>query len=164
MTRFALFPLIALLSACGGNAPTATDNEALAAESRAGYDGDIVELPGGEGETMANLGMGNESDVAERADDIARADGWIGRWRGVEGLNLVIARADAPGRYTLEMQYSLDQKGSFEGTATAEGIAFTRPDGEQVLKATDGDATGLKWLAGKKDCLTVKSGEGYCRD
>ncbi|WP_204325615.1 hypothetical protein, partial [Stenotrophomonas maltophilia] len=60
--------------------------------------------------------------------------------------------------------YTLDDKGSFEGKGTREGIAFERPDGKQVLKASDGDATGLKYLAGKKDCLTVKTGEGYCRD
>ena len=30
--------------------------------------------------------------------------------------------------------------------------------------ATDGDATGMKWLAGKARCLTVRVGEGYCRD
>ncbi|MFZ3483844.1 hypothetical protein [Sphingomonas sp. 3-13AW] len=93
-------------------------------------------------------------------------DGWIGRWRGVEGLNLVISAdpAAGPGHYTLEMQYSLDDKGSFPGVADGEVIRFTRPDGPQILTATDGEATGLKWLADKKDCLTVKPGEGYCRD
>lgn len=96
----------------------------------------------------------------------AATDAWIGRWRGVEGLNLEIAAdaAKGPGHYTLAMQYSLDDKGSFAGTAEGDTIRFTRPDGEQVLRASDGDATGLKWLAGKKDCLTVKPGEGYCRD
>ena len=34
----------------------------------------------------------------------------------------------------------------------------------QGPEPTDGDATGLKYLAGKKDCLTVEPGEGYCRD
>ena len=28
----------------------------------------------------------------------------------------------------------------------------------------NGDAAGLKYLAGKQDCLVVKPGEGYCRD
>jgi hypothetical protein len=93
-------------------------------------------------------------------------DAWIGRWRGVEGLNLEIsADPDAgPGHYTLAMQYSLDDTGSFPGVADGDTIRFTRPDGPQTLRATDGEATGLKWLAGKKDCLTIKSGEGYCRD
>jgi hypothetical protein len=55
-------------------------------------------------------------------------------------------------------------KGEFDGVATEKGIAFNRPDGAKELVASDGDATGLKYLAGKKDCLTVTTGEGYCRD
>ncbi|WP_096343369.1 hypothetical protein [Sphingomonas spermidinifaciens] len=163
MKRTALIPALALsLAACGGagEAPTANDSAALAAENKAGLAGEVVELPGGEGD-------GEDvplADDAVSASAIARADGWVGRWRGVEGLNLIVAKGDAPGRYKLDMQYSLDDKGVFDGTATEEGIAFTRPDGEHVLRATDGDATGLKWLAGKKDCLTVKDAEGYCRD
>jgi hypothetical protein len=126
----ALIALSLGVSACGSPEPTPgpVENEALAAESRAGLAGDVVELPGG------------------------------------EGLNLVVAQGDAPGRYRLEMQYSLNDRGVFDGVATDEGIAFSRPDGAQVLKAGDGDATGLKWLAGKRDCLVVKPAEGYCRD
>jgi hypothetical protein len=171
MKRTALIPAIALsLAACGGaeNAP-ANDSEALAAENKAGLAGDVVELPGGEGAGEEGVAIEDGPSVPSTlpmppADAIARADGWVGRWRGVEGLNLVIARGDAPGRYKLDMQYSLDDKGVFDGTASPEGIAFDRPDGPHVLRATDGEATGLKWLAGKRDCLTVASGEGYCRD
>ena len=63
-------------------------------------------------------------------------DSWVGKWIGVEGLHLTIAKDD---------------------------IAFTRPDGPQQLRAGDGAATGLKWLADKKNCLIVATGEGYCR-
>jgi hypothetical protein len=91
-------------------------------------------------------------------------DGWVGEWRGVEGTMLSIAFTKTPGRYRLTMQYTLDDKGVFDGTATGDAIAFTRPDGPQVLRRGDGAATGLKWLADKKDCLVVKPGEGYCRD
>lgn len=91
-------------------------------------------------------------------------DDWVGRWKGVEGTYLVISKGAEPGLYKLEMQYTLDDKGSFDGKGTRDGIAFERPDGKHALKPSDGDATGLKWLAGKKDCLTVMSGEGYCRD
>ena len=94
-------------------------------------------------------------------------DKWIGKWIGVEGLNLTIAKDDTIGRghYLLTMQYGLDadDSGTFKGEATADGIAFTRPDGPQVLRAGDGEATGMKWLADKKDCLIVDTGEGYCR-
>ncbi|RQO51100.1 membrane lipoprotein lipid attachment site-containing protein [Pseudomonas sp. KBW05] len=94
-------------------------------------------------------------------------DQWVGKWIGVEGLNLTIAKDDSIGRghYLLTMQYGLDadDSGTFKGEAAEDGIAFTRPDGPQLLRAGDGEATGLKWLADKKDCLIVATGEGYCR-
>ncbi|MCF5367479.1 hypothetical protein, partial [Pseudomonas sp. PA-4-8C] len=94
-------------------------------------------------------------------------DKWVGKWIGVEGLHLTIAKDDSIGRghYLLTMQYGLDadDAGTFKGEATDDGIAFTRPDGPQLLRAGDGAATGLKWLADKKDCLVVATGEGYCR-
>lgn len=95
-------------------------------------------------------------------------DKWVGKWIGVEGLNLTIAKDDSIGRghYILTMQYGLDadDSGTFKGEAAEDGITFTRPDGPQLLRAGDGAATGLKWLADKKDCLVVDTGEGYCRD
>ena len=123
-------------------------------------------------DALANAGDGLASATGNAAEDLGNTaaaaaqghDAWVGRWTGVEGTYLVISKAALPDHYRLEMQYTLDDKGKYDGTGTAEGIAFTRPDGKQVLRASDGDATGLKWLAGKKDCLTVKSGEGYCRD
>ncbi|WP_248751318.1 lipoprotein [Pseudomonas sp. MWU15-20650] len=94
-------------------------------------------------------------------------DKWVGQWIGVEGLNLTIAKDDSIGRghYLLTMRYGLDadDSGTFKGEAAEDGIAFTRPDGPQLLRAGDGEATGLKWLADKKDCLIVATGEGYCR-
>lgn len=95
-------------------------------------------------------------------------DQWVGRWTGVEGLFLEISKHEpaGPGHYLLEMQYGLDadQRGTFEGQATAGGIRFSRKDGQHLLRAGDGEATGMKWLLEKEDCLVVKTGEGYCRD
>lgn len=146
-TMSRLAPLAALaLAACGG-ATTPTENAVLAAENAAGLDGDVVELP-----------------VESMPADAGTVSEWNGRWTGVEGTYLTIAPADAPSRYRLTMRYTLDDEGSFDGVESAGGIAFTRPDGEQLLRAGDGDATGLKYLAGKQDCLIVKPGEGYCRD
>ncbi|MCW4462594.1 hypothetical protein OK349_12825 [Sphingomonas sp. BT-65] len=108
-----------------------------------------------------------EAEKAEKAAEAPNRDGWVGKWVGVEGLVLTIAKDPAgPGRYRLTNTYSLDPgaTGTFAGVATEEGIAFTRPDGARVLRATDGAATGLKYLEGKKDCLTATVGEGYCRD
>jgi hypothetical protein len=98
--------------------------------------------------------------------DPPAAERWIGRWKGVEGLMLTIAAdpAKRPGHYRLTDRYTLDDEGVFDGVAKGATIVFTRPDGRQVLRATDGAATGLKYLAKKTDCLTVKPGEGYCRD
>ncbi|KAA0949453.1 hypothetical protein FQ186_00080 [Pseudomonas sp. ANT_H14] len=94
-------------------------------------------------------------------------DKWVGKWVGVEGLNLTITKDDSIGRghYVLTMQYGLDAdaSGTFKGEAADDGITFTRPDGPQILRAGDGAATGMKWLADKKDCLVVNTGEGYCR-
>ena len=104
---------------------------------------------------------------ATLAPETPPTDKWIGQWIGVEGLHLTIAKDDNIGRghYLLTMQYGLDAEdaGTFKGEAAEDGIAFTRPDGPQSLRAGDGAATGLKWLADKKDCLIVATGEGYCR-
>ena len=86
------------------------------------------------------------------------------RWIGVEGMVLDIAPAETPGHYALTMQWDLDNKGKFDGIATGDTIAFDRNGIRETLRPTNGDATGLKYLFGKTDCLTVKPGEGYCRD
>jgi hypothetical protein len=156
-------PVALLLAGC--NAADHTTNQLANAADTAGSaiangTDEVVNTTSAAADALGN-GIENAADAVAGAPS---RDGWVGRWRGVEGLNLVIAKGDAPGKYKLDMQYSLDDKGKFDGVATSEGIAFERPDGKQVLRATDGDATGLKYLAGKKDCLTVQSGEGYCRD
>ncbi|MGW8189805.1 hypothetical protein [Sphingomonas hankookensis] len=91
------------------------------------------------------------------------ANHYLGRWIGVEGMYLNVTEP-AQGEVKLEMQYDLDNKGTYTGTITPEGIRFQRGGETLLLRPSDGDATGLKWLAGKKDCLTVKPSEGYCRD
>jgi hypothetical protein len=88
---------------------------------------------------------------------------WVGTWSGPEGLFVTITDA-GEGRYMLEMQADLDTTATYEGTATPEGIAFTRGGEPTLLKKATGDETGLKWLAGKQDCLMVDEGEGFCRD
>ena len=101
------------------------------------------------------------------ADDPATAPhrfaSWVGKWIGVEGMFATITTAE-PGRYKLEMQSNLDTKGTYDGVDSEHGIKFTRGTEELSLRKGSGDETGLKWLAGKKDCLIVKDGEGYCRD
>ena len=92
------------------------------------------------------------------------APDYAGRWIGVEGMVLDVAPTATAGHYALTMQWDLDNKGKFDGVATGDTIAFDRGGVRETLRPTNGDATGLKYLFGKTDCLTVKPGEGYCRD
>lgn len=87
---------------------------------------------------------------------------YLGRWIGVEGMYLNVT-TKPEGGVSLDMQYDLDHHGTYDGSVTAEGLRFIRNGVAETAVHTDGDATGLKWLAGKTDCLTVKQGEGYCR-
>ncbi|MGP9665779.1 hypothetical protein ACT3TY_14295 [Halomonas sp. AOP22-C1-8] len=118
--------------------------------------------------TAASNAPAPETEAGQSQPDHEMTDQWVGRWIGVEGLFLEVSQDDSagPGHYLLEMQYGLDadQHGTFEGQATDDGISFSRDDGQQRLRAGDGEATGLKWLAEKEDCLVVQAGEGYCRD
>ena len=88
-------------------------------------------------------------------------DDWIGRWNGPEGTYLAIAGAD--GAYEITIK-DLDTARTFTGAAVGGHIEFRRDGILETLTATNGDQTGMKWLAGKTTCLTVKPGEGYCRD
>ena len=97
------------------------------------------------------------------ADSAALEADYLGRWTGVEGMYLVVASKPGGG-VALEMKWDLDHTGTFDGSVTAEGLRFMRDGVAETAVRTDGDATGLKYLAGRKDCLTVKPGEGYCRD
>lgn len=89
-------------------------------------------------------------------------DRYLGRWTGVEGTYLEVATRPGGG-VTMTMQYDLDHKQTADGSVTAEGLRFMRDGKALIAVPSTGDATGLKWLAGKKDCLTVQPGEGYCR-
>lgn len=146
---------------------------ALAALGACGTVEPTESIPNGTVDTSVIDAMANETPVPANAIDSAitpveavnPAD-WVGRWTGVEGMYLDIQpdAARGNGAFTLEMQYSLDDQGTFPGDAVGNGIRFTRPDGTFLLTATDGEATGLKYLLEKQDCLTVTTGEGYCRD
>jgi len=90
-------------------------------------------------------------------------DAWIGKWVGVEGLVLDIQPAGEHGRYVLSVTL-LDGTNSYEGTADGDVIRFTRNGRPESIRAAAGDETGLKWLAGKQNCLMIQQGEGFCRD
>lgn len=88
---------------------------------------------------------------------------WAGKWTGPEGMYVDI-KSLGNGKFELEMQHDLGPRGNYEAQAVEHGIEFRRNGAMHTLTRTDGDGTGMKWLAGKKECLMVKEGEGYCRD
>ena len=90
-------------------------------------------------------------------------DAWVGKWVGVEGLVLDIQPSGEHGRYVLSVTL-LDGTNSYEGTADGSVIRFTRNGRPESVRSATGDETGLKWLAGKQNCLMIQQGEGFCRD
>lgn len=139
---------IAALAACSEREPVATPSVAASTVAATPADAtppDVAPSPA------------NPADTAPLEAD------YLGRWTGVEGMYLVVAPHPGGG-VTLEMQWDLDHRDSFDGSVTAEGLRFMRNGVAETAVRTDGDATGLKYLAGKQACLTVKPGEGYCRD
>jgi hypothetical protein len=159
-----LAPLAAagLLAACSSPGPTANNSTQVAADGTEEVmpaEGDVI------GENAVDTAPANAANAADAAGPVtARTEAdYLGRWVGVEGMFLNVAKKPGGG-VTLDMQWDLDNKGKFDGSVTAEGLRFMRDGVAETAVPTDGAATGLKWLDGKKDCLTVKEGEGYCRD
>lgn len=155
MKTLALVLSVAALAACSDRqapADTAAPAEASAAEATSATPAATVDDT-----STAPAEPTTPADTAKVEAD------YLGRWTGVEGMYLVVASKPGGG-VTLDMQWDLDNKGNFDGSVTAEGLRFMRNDVAETAVHTDGDATGLKYLAGKQDCLTVKPGEGYCRD
>jgi hypothetical protein len=140
----------ALLSACSKQ-PT---NETAAVPQNTAMD--IEEVPADEG---PNVGAA-DLDVGEGT---AETDTWVGKWTGVEGLVLDIAKTATPGTYDVKVTL-MDGSGSYTGTGAGDVIRFERGGVQETIRKATGDQTGLKWLAGKKNCLVIKQGEGFCRD
>lgn len=88
-------------------------------------------------------------------------DDWVGKWNGPEGTFLEILGGQ--GHYDVTVR-NLDGPRTFAGTGKGNTIVFERDGTQETLRATDGPQTGMKWLAEKKNCLTVRAGEGYCKD
>jgi hypothetical protein len=86
---------------------------------------------------------------------------WLGRWNGPEGTYLQLNQDGS--KYVVIIQ-DLDGPKTFEGFGEGNRIRFTRDGKTEFIVAGDGQATGMKWLADKKNCLLTKQGEGWCRD
>ena len=89
------------------------------------------------------------------------ADQWLGKWNGPEGTFLQLTGGS--GKYEVTIQ-NLDGPRTFQGKAAGHQIEFERNGIPESLRATSGAETGMKWLSEKSNCLTVRAGEGYCRD
>lgn len=87
-------------------------------------------------------------------------DKWLGKWTGPEGTALTLVGGN--GKYEVTIR-NLDGPRTFPGVANGNHIDFTRDGTKESIHATNGKDTGMKWLADKTDCLTVHTGEGYCR-
>jgi hypothetical protein len=87
-------------------------------------------------------------------------DAWLGRWTGPEGTYLQISGAG--GHYELTIA-DLDGPRSFRGQAQEDGIVFERNGVREVVRATDGVGTGMKWLVDQSNCLVIAPSEGFCR-
>ena len=91
----------------------------------------------------------------------AAANRWLGQWDGPEGNYLRLA--DDQGKYEIIVR-NLDGARTFYGSATGDQIQFERDGLKESIRATGGAETGMKWLSNKSNCLTIRTGEGYCRD
>jgi hypothetical protein len=88
-------------------------------------------------------------------------DRWLGQWNGPEGTFISLSK-DAD-RFSIKIQ-SLDGAATYSGKSSGHRIEFVRNGQTEFITATDGEATGMKWLLDKSDCLTIKPGEGFCRN
>ncbi len=159
---FALaLPLVATLAACDSSPPANQTDVA----SDAMTSGDVASAPA-ESATYDQV-AGETPSINETspppADAAHRFASWAGKWTGVEGMYLVI-RPTVDQRYSLDMQYDLDNKVTVEGRDSEHGLQFTRNGEKLSLTRAAGKDIGLKYLDGKTQCLMVKPGEGYCRN
>jgi hypothetical protein len=67
------------------------------------------------------------------------------------------------GSYEITIQ-DLDGARTYQGSTVGDQIHFDRNGATESIRATNGVETGMKWLSDKSDCLTIRSGEGYCKD
>ena len=101
------------------------------------------------------------SDAESHAPSPPATDRWLGRWIGPEGTFLLLEGGN--GAYEVTIQ-NLDGPRRFRGAAAGDQIEFDRDGVQESLRATDGAGTGMKWLSDKANCLTIRRGEGFCRD
>ena len=123
-----------------------------ACRERSGSEGAALQPPADE----AASSMTETSEPA-RTD----IDSWIGRWNGPEGTYLSIEKAT--DGYALEIA-DLDGPKKYAAREAGDHLEFERSGKTETIRRTDGKQTGMKWLQDKSECLTIRAGEGFCRD
>mgnify|MGYP007041118003 CR=1 FL=1 len=88
-------------------------------------------------------------------------DQWLGTWNGPEGTFLKLGGGN--GTYQITIQ-DLDGPKTWDGRAEDGQIRFERNGVSESIHAGNGEETGMKWLADEKNCLVVRTGEGFCRN
>jgi hypothetical protein len=91
----------------------------------------------------------------------AATDAWLGQWNGPEGTFLRLEGGE--GKYVVTIR-NLDGPQTYQGSTNDGKIQFERRGIEETIRATSGAETGMKWLSDKASCLTIRLGEGFCRD
>lgn len=151
-----------LLAACGERTAEAPPTAAPAVAPSAAPSAAPPTAPPTAPSTAPSASPSAAPPAAEAARPAAPStDQWLGQWNGPEGTFLRLTGGQ--GHYEVTVQ-NLDGPRTFAGSAVGDTIEFQRDGQTQTLRASNGEQTGMKWLAGKKDCLTVRAGEGYCRD
>jgi len=91
-----------------------------------------------------------------------QAAAFSGHWGGVEGTYMTVTPLGTGGFEVVIAD--LDGPKTYAGDLQADGLHIERDGATLIIRPGDGEATGMKWLGDKTDCLIVAANEGYCRD
>jgi hypothetical protein len=89
------------------------------------------------------------------------SDGLVGRWGGVEGAFLDITPDS--NRFTINIMTLEQRIATYSGIAVDSSIQLSINNKKIIIQKATGNETGMKWLAGKNNCITVSGSGGYCR-
>jgi hypothetical protein len=122
---------------------------------------DVAASQASESAAMSITAAEAASQAVAEAMTSVDATGYVGKWIGPEGTAMTITPAGSEYEVVIT---NLDGPRTFTGTLEGDGIHITRDATPLVIHKGDGQATGMKWLADKHDCLVVAANEGFCKD
>lgn len=96
-----------------------------------------------------------------KTDRVPPVQEWLGRWEGVEQTALELSRR--PDGHLQVKLVGLDGEMSVRGVARGDVVEIYHLSQKRTIRFGNGEDTGMKWLADKKECLIIMTGEGYCR-